>query len=133
MAKQGQKLTDELKEQIRAHLVISDSLRETARQFNVSPNTVKNIKGEKPDEFAQKRTDKKDEVIELVWQGFINGVTLGNRMIEEALNKERDIPLNQISTYNGTMYDKLALMKGESTVNSNITVKLEGELDSWAN
>jgi hypothetical protein len=133
MAKQGQKLTDELKEQIRAHLVLSDNLRETARKFGVSPNTVKNIKDQAPDEFAQLRTDKKQEMIDKIWESLQDAADLGHEMIKQAKLGARDIPLSQISTYYGTLYDKRALMMGESTANTQTTVKLVGELDEWAN
>lgn len=133
MARQGQKLTDELKEQIRAHLVLTDNLRETARKFGVSPNTVRNIKLERPDEFAQLRTDKKQELIDKLWDNIVEAQELGFQMIAEAKIGKRDIPLGQISTYLGTLYDKRALMMGESTNNTQIKVTLEGELDTWAN
>ena len=123
MAKQGQKLTDELKEQIRARLVISDNISETTREFGVSTSTVSKIKSEKPEDFEELRRGKKEMVISNVWEGFINGVKLGNKMIDEALRGEREIPLNQISTYNGTMFDKHALMTGGKT--ANVGVKLE--------
>lgn len=139
MAKQGQKLTDELREKIRVALVQTDNKNEIAKTLNVSWATVDKIakeiesKPEEKEEFEKLRDDKKEEVINLVWSGFVDGVKLGNKMIQEALNGERDIPLNQISTYNGTMYDKLALMKGESTANTKTTIVLDGELDQWAN
>lgn len=117
MAKQGQKLTDELKEQIRAHLVLSDNLRETARVFEVSPNTVKNIRDEKKDEFEQLRTDKKQQMINKIWDSLVDAADLGHMMIKEARIGSRDIPLNQVSTFYGTMYDKMALMQGENTQN----------------
>lgn len=138
MAKQGQKLTDELKEQIKAHLVISDNKNEIAKTLGVSWATVNKVAKEteeNPEEnekFAKLREDKKEEVIAAVWEGFVNGVKLGNQMIQEALDGRRDIPMNHLSTYNGTMYDKMALMKGESTANTNTTIKLEGELSEWA-
>jgi hypothetical protein len=156
MAKQGQKLTDELKEQIRAHLVLSNNLRETARQFEVSPNTVKNIKDEKPDEFAQLRTDKREELIDVIYDDMKDALTLGRQKIKmaqvgleefqptieklidllsdkedikggdiveviKAISSITSIPLGQISTYFGTLYDKRALMKGDSTNNTSFT------------
>ncbi|MBB6694390.1 hypothetical protein H7B90_23620 [Cohnella xylanilytica] len=122
----------ELKEQIRAHLATSDNVRETARQFKVSPATVMKIRDEKPDEFEQLRTDKKIAMIEKIWASLEDAAELGHDMIRQAKRGERDIPLNQISTYYGTLYDKMALMKGESTANTAFTVKLEGEAAEWA-
>lgn len=133
MAKQGQKLTDELKEQIRAELVLSDNISETARKFGVSKSTVSKIRDEEPDEFEQRRTDKKAELIDKLWDNIVAAQELGFQMIAEARTGQRDIPLGQISTYLGTLYDKRALMLGESTANTSMKVVLEGELDKWAN
>lgn len=107
----------EKKEQIRAHLSLSDNLRETARKFGVSPHTVKKIRDEQPDLFAQLRTDKKEQMIEKIWDNLIDTIELGHQMVREAKSGDRDIPLGQVSTYFGTLYDKQALMKNENTQN----------------
>lgn len=133
MAKQGQKLTDELKETIKSALASNNNVREIAREYKVSPSSVMKIRDENPDEFEQLRTDKRSQMIDKIWESLIDAAELGHTMIREAKQGKRDIPLNQISTYYGTMYDKQALMKGESTANTTTTVKLEGELDTWAN
>lgn len=133
MAKQGQKLTDELKEQIRAELAANENAREIARKFGVSDSTVRKIRDEKPEDFAQLRADKKQQMIDKIWDSLVDAADLGHMMIREAREGRRDIPLNQISTYYGTLYDKRALMQGESTANTTTTIKLEGELDEWAN
>jgi hypothetical protein len=123
----------ELKEKIKAHLSMSDNVRETARQFKVSPATVMKIRDEKPDEFEQMRTDKKQELIDKLWDNIVAAQELGFQMIAEAKQGVRDIPLGQISTYLGTLYDKRALMQGESTNNTELKVRLDGDLDLWAN
>lgn len=123
----------ELKEKIKAHLAQSDNVRETARQFKVSPATVMKIRDEKPDEFEQLRTDKKQELIDKLWDNIVEAQALGFQMIAEAKQGMREIPLGQISTYLGTLYDKRALMMGESTSNQVTKVVLEGDLDKWAN
>lgn len=168
MAKQGQKLNPELREKIKARLAENDNIRETAREFGVSPATVKGIKDESPDEFEQLRTDKREELIDIIYDDMKDALTLGRQKIKMAqvameefqptvdklidLLSEKDdvkggdiievikaissitnIPLGQISTYFGTIYDKRALMKGDSTANTNTTVRLEGDLDRWAN
>ncbi|WP_438446860.1 hypothetical protein [Gorillibacterium sp. sgz5001074] len=117
MAKQGQKLTDELKEQIRAALASNDNIREIARQFNVAPSSVMKIRDEKPDEFEQLRTDKRTQMIDKIWSMLEDAADLGHKMIKEAKNGKRELPLNHVSTFYGTMYDKMALMKGENTAN----------------
>ena len=133
MAKQGQKLTDELKERIRAALSSNNNVREIAREYKVSPSSVMKIRDEKPDEFEQLRTDKKQQMIDKIWDTLQDAADLGHEMIKQARQGARDIPLSQISTYYGTLYDKRALMMGESTANTQTTVKLVGELDEWAN
>lgn len=132
MAKQGQKLNDELKERIRSELASNTNVREVARKFEVSPASVMKIRDEKPDEFEQLRTDKKQAMIDKIWASLEDAADLGHSMIKDAKQGIRDIPLNQISTYYGTLYDKMALMKGESTANTAFTVKLEGEAAEWA-
>jgi hypothetical protein len=132
MAKQGQKLTDELKEQIRSALASNNNVREIARQFKVSPASVMKIRDENPDEFEQLRTDKKQQMIDKIWSSLVDAADLGHAMIQEAQVGKRDIPLNQISTYYGTLYDKMALMKGENTASTTTTIRMEGELSEWA-
>ena len=46
--------------------------------------------------------------------------------VEEALdNKEDKIPVNNLSTVIGTLYDKRALAKGESTANNKFEVDIK--------
>lgn len=138
MAKQGQKLTDELKERIRAELVLSENKNDIAKKLGVSWSTVQKIAKEieeKPEEnekFEKLRDDKKQQMIDKIWASLEDAADLGHTMIKDAKQGIRDIPLNQISTYYGTLYDKMALMKGESTANTAFTVKLEGEAAEWA-
>lgn len=121
MAKQGQKLTDELKERIRAALVQTENKNEIAKAFNVSWSTVdklaKEISGspEKEKEFEKLRDDKKKRLIDKLWDNIIDASELGHAMIIEAKEGKRDIPLGQVSTYLGTIYDKHALMTGGKT------------------
>lgn len=139
MARQGQKLTDELKEQIRAMLATTNNWNEIAKTLGVSWSSVQKIAKaivsdpESKDKFEKLRDDKKQELIDRLWDNIVEAQALGFKMIEEAKQGKRDIPLGQISTYLGTLYDKRALMVGESTSNTQMTVKLEGELDTWAN
>lgn len=123
MAKQGQKLTDEIKEQIRAALASNNNVREISREYKVSPSSVMKIRDENPDEFEQLRTDKKQQMIDKLWDNIVDAADLGHMMIRQAKAGTRDIPLGQVSTYLGTLYDKRALMSGEKT--ANVGVKLE--------
>lgn len=132
MARRGSNISEELKEQIKTFLATNGNVRETARKFDVSPSTVMKVRDEKPDEFEQLRTDKKLAMIDKIWNSLEDAANLGHSMIKEAQEGKRDIPLNQISTYYGTLYDKMALMKGESTANTAFTVRLEGDAAEWA-
>ena len=132
MARRGQKLSDELREQIRTELAINENLREVARKFSVSTSTVSKIRDEAPDEYERLRNDKKQQLIEKLWNNIVDAAELGHSMIKEAREGKRDIPLGQISTYLGTLYDKRALMLGESTANTTTVVKLDGEAAEWA-
>ncbi|MDR6555451.1 hypothetical protein [Paenibacillus qinlingensis] len=129
----GPTISDELKEQIKTALASNTNVREIARQFKVAPSSVMKIRDEKPDEFEQLRTDKRQEMIDKIWETLQDAAELGHSMIRDAKLGKREIPLNQISTYYGTLYDKRALMLGESTANTTTTVKLEGDLDLWSN
>jgi hypothetical protein len=123
MARQGQKLTDELKEQIRAHLVLSDNKNEIAKALGVSWSTVDKVAKEMIDvpeeeeKYEKLREDKKNAMINKIWDILVDSADLGHNMIREAKQGVRDVPLNHISTFYGTMYDKMALMKGENTAN----------------
>lgn len=123
MAKQGQKLTDELKEQIRALLVLGDNKNDVAKKLGVSWSTVQKLEKEIKDDpeenekFESLRDKKKEQMIEKIWASLEDAAELGHSMIKEAQIGKRDIPLNQISTYYGTLYDKMALMQGENTAN----------------
>lgn len=113
----GQKLPDELKEQIKSALAMNNNVREIARQYEVSPASVMKIRDEKPDEFERLRTDKRQQMIDKIWSMLVDTADLGHTMVREAKQGARDIPLNHVSTFYGTMYDKMALMNGENTQN----------------
>jgi hypothetical protein len=90
---------------------------------------------EKPEDnekFTKLREDKKQQLIDRLWDNIVEAQELGFQMIKEAKQGTRDIPLGQISTYLGTLYDKRALMVGESTANTVTTIRLEGEAEEWA-
>src|SRR5690242_7101974 len=99
MARQGQKLTDELKEQIRAQLVLGDNKNDIAKNLKVSWSTVQKIANEikaDPEEnekFEKLRENKKQELIDALWDNIVAAQELGFKMIAEAREGKRDIPL----------------------------------------
>ncbi len=99
--------------------VLTNSYNKTAKEIGISDKTVKKIVEENPKLYEQ----KKDE--------FVNKAS---RIIDKALEKlekelDKDgIPVNNLTTVIGTLYDKRALAKGESTNNDSITIKMSDEL-----
>lgn len=67
MAK-GKKIDDKTREQIKAFYASCGNMRETARQFKVSPNTIKRIVDDEKDEVSQLRTHKKEQWISEAWK-----------------------------------------------------------------
>lgn len=113
----GVALDDEKKERIKALLTTGKSKNQIANDVGVSWATVDKISKENPDKLEELREDKKQQMIDKIWESLVDAQELGHSMIKEAKQGIRDIPLNQISTYYGTLYDKMALMNGESTQN----------------
>ena len=126
-------LSDEKREQVKALLATGLAKNDVAKKCRISWETVDRISKQEPDKIESYREDKKKELIDKLWDNIVEAQELGFQMIKEAKQGIRDIPLGQISTYLGTIYDKRALMNNESTNNTQMTVKLEGDLDEWAN
>lgn len=102
---------------------LTNSYNKTAKECKVSANTVKNIinkqKENNSEEFARVCEEKKDEFVDKA-----------SKLIDKALDKlnkaldKDDIPVNNLTTVIGTLYDKRALAKGETTNNESITIKM---------
>jgi hypothetical protein len=110
-------LNDEQKEQIKALLATGAAKNDVARKCNVSWATVDKISKEAPDKLENFREFKRQAMIDKIWTMLEDAAELGHTMITEAKQGKRDIPLNHVSTFYGTMYDKQALMQGENTAN----------------
>lgn len=99
--------------------VQTDSFNATAKETGVNPKTCKKIVEENPKEYMDEK------------QHFIETTT---RLINKALGKldtgldRDDIPINNITTAIGTLYDKRALAQGEATSNENIVVQMSPEI-----
>ena len=99
--------------------VRTDSYNATEKETGVNHKTVKKIVEENTELYQQ----KKEEFIEKA-----------SRIIDKAMNKldkeldKDNIPVNNLTTVIGTLYDKRALAKGESTNNDSITIKMSDEL-----
>jgi hypothetical protein len=121
MSKQGQKLPDELKEQIRAHLAITNNTRETARHFGVSDYSVRKIRDENLEEFTQLHADKKREFVDNAW------LMVGS-ILTEMKGKMREASFRDLATGLGIVADKALLVGGDPTSRSDNTNKNTHEL-----
>lgn len=127
MAK-GKKTDNETIYKIMISVFSTGNYSETARQLNIPQRTVEDIykKNIEKEEFAKLREKKQDEFTE-------NATRLINKALkrlEESLdNKEERIPVNNLSTVIGTLYDKRALAKGETTNNTGISIIMSKEAE----
>lgn len=108
---------------------ITDNMNEVSRSLNIPYTTVFDTikRNQDKEEFVKLREETRKQ--------FSNKAT---RIIDKALNRidkeldEQDtIPVNQLSTVIGTLFDKVRLDKGESTENTNQTINIafSGELE----
>lgn len=99
------------------------SYAETARNLGVAKSTVKRwVDNRDPDGLEQLRTQKKMEFADKA--GEVINIAL-QRLLGDLKDGEKDIPVNHLTTVIGTMYDKRALARGESTENSDIKVTIK--------
>lgn len=82
---------------------------------------------------AIEHEDKLEELIGEIYQ--MPGEEMNEKQKTALINKIKSLELqklSEITTAVGTLYDKRALAKGDSTENSTITVKMGEEMKSWA-
>ena len=123
MAK-GKKTDNETIYKIMVSMFSTNNFNETSRQLKVPVKTVEKIyKGNKDkEEFTKLCMQKKEEFTDKASRLIDKAL----KRLEEALdNKEDKIPVNNLSTVIGTLYDKRALAKGESTANNKFEVDIK--------
>ncbi len=127
----GKKTSPEVIYQVMTSWAITNNYKQTARDLSMAATTVEKIVKDNKDkpEFVQLCADKKDTFVEKADE--IIDILL-ERIIRETTDEEKDIPLNQLTTALGTVYDKRALAKGESTDNTKITFDLPPGVDEFA-
>lgn len=107
---------------------------ETSRMLDIPESTVKEIvkKHEDAPEFVELRRQKEDEFADKASRIIDK---LLERIENEVLDTEKDIPLNHLTTAMGTLYDKRALSKGEMTQNvgfaTNISIDRLAEISGY--
>ena len=124
----GKKTDNETIYKIMISMFSTNNFNETSRQLKIPVKTVEKIYKENKDkeEFTRLCIQKKDEFIEKA-----------NRIIDKALNrlemslddKEEKIPVNNLSTVIGTLVDKRNLAEGKATVNTDINIKMNKEVE----
>lgn len=118
----GKKYSDDLKEQAFLLYATCGNYNEVSRQLGVPITTIKHwIDNKKPDELDELRNKKKAEFIEKA--GEVIDIAL-ERLLKDLRSDETSIPVNHLTTVIGTMYDKRALAKGDSTENTNSEINV---------
>ena len=127
----GKKTSPELIYKVMVSYAITRNNMETSRQLGIPESTVRKIVEDNKDkeEFVKLCEQKQDEFAEKTTRIIDK---LLERLENEIYNEEKDIPINHITTAIGTLYDKRALSKGESTENTKITFDLPPEIDKYA-
>ena len=146
-------LSDEKKETIKSLLATGASKNEVAKRCNVSWSTVDVLSKEEPDKIESIREHKRVDFIGRLWESMDSALRLADKRIQLAMdaNKRLDelydeindsgldpkkafelqktiesitnVPLGQISTFIGTIYDKHALMTGGKTSEVGVTIQ----------
>ena len=114
----GKKTPPEVIYQVMVSYAITKNNMETSRQLGIPESTVRKIveDNKDKDEFKKLCEEKTNEFAEKTTR-IIN--ELLERIEEEVLDKEKDIPFNHLTIGLGTMFDKRALAQGDSTQNIN--------------
>lgn len=128
----GQKYTDDIKEKAYLMYDTLGNIEECARRLSVPASTLsgwlKKRERDSPDEVKKARLKKRLDFVEQSSEL----IDLAFDKLRTKLEGDDDIPANHLTTVIGTLYDKRALAKGESTQNTHIEFKLPKEVDDYA-
>lgn len=127
MAK-GKKTDNETIYKIMISVFSTGNFSETSRQLDIPVGTVEDI---------YKRNIDKEEFIKLRKEKTEEFAEKATRLIDKALNRlekvlddeEEKIPVNNLSTVIGTLYDKRNLAEGKATVNTDINIKMDKKVE----
>ncbi|MGN1269354.1 MAG: hypothetical protein ACI4UU_00565 [Clostridia bacterium] len=127
MAK-GKKTDNETIYKVMLSVFSTGNYSETARQLDMPQKTVEEIykKNIEKEEFTKLREQKKDEFAEKATRLIDKAL---NRLEQVLDNKEEKIPVNNLSTVIGTLYDKRNLAEGKSTVNTDINIRMDRKVE----
>ena len=119
----GVKIDNQKIQEVMASYALTNSYNATAKECGVSDKSVKKIINEHSEEFSKISEQKKEEFIEYADRLINKAMT----KLDKALERD-DIPVNNLTTVIGTLYDKRALAKGEMTSNTSISIKMTDEI-----
>lgn len=124
----GKKTDNETIYKVMISMFSTNNFSETARQLNMPESTVEKIYKDNKDkeEFVKLCAEKKEEFVEKA-DRIINKALY--RLEKSLDNEENSIPVNNLSTVIGTLYDKRALAKGESTSNTGLIIKMDKNVE----
>lgn len=127
MAK-GKKTNNETIYKIMVSMFKTNNFSETGRQLNIPQKTVEKVFKENKDkpEFAKLCEQKKEEFVDKATRLINKALDRLEKMLDD---KEEKIPVNNLSTVIGTLYDKRALAQGNSTVNTEINIKMDKKVE----
>lgn len=111
----GVKIDSKKEAEVIASYALTNSYNATAKQCGISDKTVKKIIESNPKEYEKKKEVFSDYCNRLIYKA------LGK--LDKELDKE-DIPINNLTTVIGTLYDKMRLANGESTENNKFEVEI---------
>lgn len=127
MAK-GKKTDNETIYKVMLSVFSTGNYSETARQLDMPQKTVEDIykRNIEKEEFTKLREEKRDEFVEDATR-IINKAM--KRLEKSIDDNEETISVNNLSTVIGTLYDKRNLAEGKSTVNTDITIKMDKKVE----
>jgi hypothetical protein len=127
----GKQTSPEVVYQVMTSWATTNNYSETARALGMAESTIRKIVKENKDkeEFAKLCDKKKEEFADKATEIINKALDRLKRAIE---NNEEYIPVNQLTTAIGTLYDKRALAKGESTNNTKVIIELPEGTNEYA-
>ena len=127
----GQKTSPEVIYKVMVSWAITGNYSETAKELSMPVSTVKKVVDDNKDrpEFEKLCKLKRDEFIERATRVMNKALDRIEEIIDD---KERDVPLNQLSNTFGTLYDKRALAQGNATENVKVDIKLPEGIEEYA-
>ena len=118
----GKQLDSETVYKIMGSYFITRNMNETSRQLGIPFSTVKDTIDRNIDkpEFAKLQEEKRKTFSEK-FERIINKAL---DRLDNEIDMQEKIPVSQLSTVVGTLYDKNRLEHGESTENTNNTIQI---------